>query len=292
MTEPTAATTPEFKLRDDVPVDPTDWAARAAAVRAALAAEDLPSSAMPDAMNAFRFLDDGGRTWTYNGTDWLSWNGTAWVASAPPATLKLLPFTLDEVPVAPDQPPVILSTAMSEPTPDSAPASEPAPEPAPESVAAAPAPQAAPSPAPVAAAPAPQPAPSPEPVAAAPAPQPTPSPEPVAAAPAVEPASALQPSPNPAPVAEPSPAPATPAMAVTPAMPAPMPQAPTWPTHITPPAGLAAWAEPNPASPRVFLAPGLPLAVTEWMQNGWARVVASNGWIGWVDGRLLLPVAR
>jgi hypothetical protein len=269
VTDPAATATPEFKLHDDVQVDTADWVARAAEVRTALAAEELPSTAMVDAMNAFRFLDDGGRTWTYNGTEWLSWNGAAWVASAPPASLKLLPFTLDAVPDAPDEPPAVLSTPMSEPAP------EPAMAPAPELISAP--------------GTAPEPSPAPEPVAATatpapePAPQTEPAPEPVAATPAPEPAPSLQPSPSPTPV---------PAAAPLQPIPPPIPLAPAWPTHVTPPTGLAAWAQPNPASPQVFLAPGLPVAVAEWTANGWARVVASNGWTGWVNGQALLPVTR
>jgi SH3-like domain-containing protein len=34
------------------------------------------------------------------------------------------------------------------------------------------------------------------------------------------------------------------------------------------------------------LAAGLPVAVVE-RRGGWARVVASNGWSGWVDGSRL-----
>jgi hypothetical protein len=59
------------------------------------------------------------------------------------------------------------------------------------------------------------------------------------------------------------------------------------PTHIVPPTGMLAWYVPNPAQPPIAqLAPGVPLVVVEQL-GAWARVVGSNGWTGWVDGRLL-----
>lgn len=59
------------------------------------------------------------------------------------------------------------------------------------------------------------------------------------------------------------------------------------PTHTVPAGGLSAWASPDPsAQPVTTLAQGLQLQLVE--SNGaWARVVASNGWSGWVDGRTL-----
>ena len=62
--------------------------------------------------------------------------------------------------------------------------------------------------------------------------------------------------------------------------------APAWsPTHSVPPQGARAWAEPNPSLPVIAnLAPGLPIQVTE-VRGAWARVVCSNGWTGWIDGR-------
>jgi 5,10-methylenetetrahydrofolate reductase len=62
----------------------------------------------------------------------------------------------------------------------------------------------------------------------------------------------------------------------------------TWtPTHVVPSGGLAAWQAPHPAAPQAAqLQPGLPIQVVERL-GAWARVVASNGWWGWVDGRLL-----
>ena len=44
---------------------------------------------------------------------------------------------------------------------------------------------------------------------------------------------------------------------------------------------------PDPAGPVVAnLAPGLPIQVAE-VRGAWARVVCSNGWVGWIDGRLI-----
>lgn len=72
------------------------------------------------------------------------------------------------------------------------------------------------------------------------------------------------------------------------AAPAPAPQPAGWsPTHAVPPGGMQAWGVPDPATPAVAnLDPGLPLRVVE-TAGDWARVVASNGWTGWVDGRRL-----
>ncbi|HYL71907.1 MAG TPA: SH3 domain-containing protein, partial [Candidatus Dormibacteraeota bacterium] len=59
------------------------------------------------------------------------------------------------------------------------------------------------------------------------------------------------------------------------------------PTHSVPPQGLRAWAAPDPAGPVVAnLAPGLPIQVAE-VRGAWARVICSNGWVGWIDGRLI-----
>ncbi len=62
--------------------------------------------------------------------------------------------------------------------------------------------------------------------------------------------------------------------------------APSWaPTHTVPPQGARSWAAPDPGGPVVAnLAPGLPIQVTE-VRGAWARVVCSNGWTGWIDGR-------
>jgi len=39
-----------------------------------------------------------------------------------------------------------------------------------------------------------------------------------------------------------------------------------------------------------MLASGLPIAIAEMLPNGWARVVASNGWTGWVNAQGLIPI--
>jgi SH3-like domain-containing protein len=59
------------------------------------------------------------------------------------------------------------------------------------------------------------------------------------------------------------------------------------PTHVVPSAGVAAWAVPDPATePIATLAGGVELRVVG-ETGAWARVIAANGWEGWVDGRLL-----
>jgi hypothetical protein len=63
--------------------------------------------------------------------------------------------------------------------------------------------------------------------------------------------------------------------------------APAWaPTHTVPAEGLTAWVEPDLKAESVAVAGGLPVAVAE-RKGDWARIVASNGWTGWVDGRRL-----
>jgi len=60
-------------------------------------------------------------------------------------------------------------------------------------------------------------------------------------------------------------------------------------THRVPPAGMAAWVEPDAnAAPTASLGAGTELKVIG-ESGAWSRVVASNGWEGWVDGRLLVP---
>jgi hypothetical protein len=72
------------------------------------------------------------------------------------------------------------------------------------------------------------------------------------------------------------------------AQPMPQPAAPQWaPSHSVPPQGLRAWGAPDPAGPVVAnLAPGLPIQVAE-VRGAWARVICSNGWTGWIDGRII-----
>ena len=62
----------------------------------------------------------------------------------------------------------------------------------------------------------------------------------------------------------------------------------TWiPTHLVPPGGMKAWAEPNPKSPpMVSLAGGIEIEVIE-RKGSWARVYNGSEFCGWVDDRLL-----
>jgi len=61
-------------------------------------------------------------------------------------------------------------------------------------------------------------------------------------------------------------------------------------THTVPGGGLSAWAEPDPGlAPVAKLAARVELQVQE-ERGAWARVVGSNGWSGWVDGRKLRPL--
>lgn len=80
------------------------------------------------------------------------------------------------------------------------------------------------------------------------------------------------------------------ASTVAPPAPPPPPAAPAWmPTHVVPAAGMAAWAAPDPSQPAAAqLAPGVQLRLVD-QQGDWARVTGSNGWVGWVDARLLTP---
>src|ERR1700730_8666102 len=56
---------------------------------------------------------------------------------------------------------------------------------------------------------------------------------------------------------------------------------------VVPAGGLQAWAEPNPAQPPVArLEAGVDIWVADRLGE-WAHVRCSNGWSGWVDGRLL-----
>jgi hypothetical protein len=63
---------------------------------------------------------------------------------------------------------------------------------------------------------------------------------------------------------------------------------PGWaPSHAVPAGGIPAWAGPDPsAAPVANLSPGLELRVDDRLGD-WAKVSASNGWVGWVDGRRL-----
>jgi hypothetical protein len=76
------------------------------------------------------------------------------------------------------------------------------------------------------------------------------------------------------------------------AAPVAAPAAPSgWaPTHVAPVAGMAAWDVPDPNRPQmVTLAGGVQLSIVE-ERGAWAHVMGSNGWTGWVDGRLLVKL--
>ncbi|MBJ7609412.1 MAG: hypothetical protein JF887_08275 [Candidatus Dormibacteraeota bacterium] len=63
------------------------------------------------------------------------------------------------------------------------------------------------------------------------------------------------------------------------------------PTHTVPPQGMQAWAAPDPTGAVVAtLGGGLPIQITE-VRGAWANILCSNGWRGWVDGRII-GVAR
>jgi hypothetical protein len=61
------------------------------------------------------------------------------------------------------------------------------------------------------------------------------------------------------------------------------------PTHVVPPEGLPTWASPDPSDPSARLDPLLPVQLAE-NRGDWARVVCSNNWSTWVDGRLLVAL--
>lgn len=62
-------------------------------------------------------------------------------------------------------------------------------------------------------------------------------------------------------------------------------------THTSPAGGLDAWSEPAPGPAAAHVDAGVALAVVE-RRGDWARVIADNGWSGWVDGRRLGEGAR
>ncbi|MER7111922.1 hypothetical protein [Streptomyces sp. NPDC000229] len=61
------------------------------------------------------------------------------------------------------------------------------------------------------------------------------------------------------------------------------------PSHVVPAEGLPAWEAPDPGRPTVPLDPFLPVQLLERLGD-WSRVLCSNGWSAWVDGRLLVSV--
>jgi hypothetical protein len=54
---------------------------------------------------------------------------------------------------------------------------------------------------------------------------------------------------------------------------------------------MAAWEVPDASQPTVALDPLLPVQLVE-RHGDWGRVVCSNGWSAWVDGRCLVAVPQ
>lgn len=64
------------------------------------------------------------------------------------------------------------------------------------------------------------------------------------------------------------------------------------PTHRVGTLGQGTWPAPDGnTAPGPPLAPSLEVQVAE-TSGEWARIVCSNGWSAWVDGRLLVPIAE
>lgn len=62
------------------------------------------------------------------------------------------------------------------------------------------------------------------------------------------------------------------------------------PTHLVPKGGTRAWENPDASpAPMASLHARTELQVLE-TDGAWARVLAENGWEGWVDGRVLVPL--
>ena len=89
----------------------------------------------------------------------------------------------------------------------------------------------------------------------------------------------------------------TPGFAGSAARPAPFapptpPVAGAWmPTHVVPAEGVAFWVAPDSSLPPAGQLTAYVELVIDSISGGWAQVRAQNGWRGWVDGRLLIPVA-
>lgn len=63
------------------------------------------------------------------------------------------------------------------------------------------------------------------------------------------------------------------------------------PTHVVPPDGLPTWSAPDGVTPTEPLDPLLPVRLLD-RRGDWGRVLCSNGWAAWVDGRLLVPLPQ
>ncbi|MFC9327127.1 hypothetical protein [Kitasatospora sp. NPDC057015] len=61
------------------------------------------------------------------------------------------------------------------------------------------------------------------------------------------------------------------------------------PTHVAPQDGMPTWTAPDPSHPSARLDPLLPVQLLD-RQGDWSRIVCSNGWSAWVDGRLLISL--
>jgi RsiW-degrading membrane proteinase PrsW (M82 family) len=71
----------------------------------------------------------------------------------------------------------------------------------------------------------------------------------------------------------------------------PVPPPRFMPDAHVPSGGLPAWAQPDPASHLVGQLPtGVPVQVVQRL-GAWAHVLTATGWSGWVDGRVLEPIA-
>ena len=63
------------------------------------------------------------------------------------------------------------------------------------------------------------------------------------------------------------------------------------PTHTVPASGTRAWETPDGSGPAAArLDPGLEVQVVE-RKDDWAKILCSNGWAAWVDGRRLVELA-
>jgi hypothetical protein len=63
------------------------------------------------------------------------------------------------------------------------------------------------------------------------------------------------------------------------------------PTHRVPDVGMPFWSAPEASAAAAGrLDPRVPVVIAE-QRGDWARVVCSNGWSGWVDGRALIAGA-
>jgi hypothetical protein len=65
---------------------------------------------------------------------------------------------------------------------------------------------------------------------------------------------------------------------------------PWFPDHQAPAGGMYHWSTPGEGQPVGRLGERVKLRVEE-TAGAWARVTGSNGWSGWVDGRLLAPLS-